>query len=553
MTRQAGAARRLVDVRSRRLATAVAVILAWTAVSGPMPTVGATTTPDEPPSLRSSIIYHLQVATNIDGTPIDEGTSFLEGVPRVLTLVGWDFAPAGTRLRIRLFQDDRLVLDDERTVSRPRSGGFVFNFEPAGGVRAGQYTAQLDYNGVPDEVASFTVTAEPGSPAPRPAAPASALIPYADPADVLVVTRESVLRPQLGDRTDEVLAAARRVGDVRDLEADGRTRATAEEAVDEVRRLLADGRYRYLLILGNHDAVPFVELPNPVGADERPDLEGWDLPADWVPSDNPYTDLDGDRWGVPDLPIARIPSSDDAAVLLAQLRENLSPAEGVFALVNQKRRSQAGAVLEVIDDHYEIERTYSPPVSSRQIPGTGAASARYTYILLHGIGVTTDEWSGDRVAWAPENLADLDGPWVVRAGGQLDGMTVPYAGVAGGVVNVGACYGAWTLDTSQAPQHKTAENSLALRYLRAGSRAFVADTHLSYSALIGPDREPIARTGFEVLFWEALLGGATPIDAFHAAKIGIAQALDRAVARGDAEVAALDLKTLQIMIYLGRP
>jgi hypothetical protein len=290
-----------------------------------------------------------------------------------------------------------------------------------------------------------------------------------------------------------------------------------------------------------------------MGEYEVDDLEGWELPADWVPSDDPYADLDGDEWGVPDLPIARIPSSDDAEVLLAQLRENLSPAGGAFALVNQKRRSQAGAVIEIIDDHMPVQTNYTPPTASTGIPATDASLARYTYILLHGIGVLTDEWSGDLVAWTPVDLADLNGPWTVKWGGQLAGMSVPFAGSPGGVVNIGACYGAWTLDTIQAPQKKTAENSLALRYLRSGTRSFIADTHISYSAVIVDPNVPVARTGFETLYWRAMLEGASPIDAFHAAKVGIAAALDQALAAGNIEVAELDLKTLRIMIYLGRP
>jgi hypothetical protein len=130
---------------------------------------------------------------------------------------------------------------------------------------------------------------------------------------------------------------------------------------------------------------------------------------------------------------------------------------------------------------------------------------------------------------------------------------VAQAGVPGGIVEIGACYGAWTLDTTQAPTHKTALNDLALAYLKSGTRAYIADTHLSYSAPQGPNGEPVARSGFELLFWRAMLAGASPIDAFQSAKVGIAAAVDAAVAAGDSDAAALDFKTLEIMVYLGRP
>jgi hypothetical protein len=548
----------------RVFALAIAIVLV---AGGP-----ATLKAADPASLHEAVLYHLDFATDIDGTPVDEGDTFVEGVPRVLTLVGWDFVPAGTELRVRVYNGTRLVYDDTRTVTREQTGGFVFNYQPDGGVPAGTYAAQLDYNGVPDEVAAFTVLPPGGQPvaagspgaagsSPAPSGTAavprspilSGPVPYARPADVLVVTRASVLRSRLGTRADAVLAAAARVGTVRDLEADGVTRDTPETAIPEVHRLLLAGSYRYLLILGNDDAVPFAHLPNPVADEEREILDSWELPVDWVPSDNPYTDLDGDDWGIPDIAVARIPSSDDADLLLTQLGENVPPEGGAFALINQKRRTIAAAILGTIDDSMSVDARYAPPTSPDEIASTTAGRARFTYVLLHGIGVTTDEWATDIVAWSPEDLSDLTGQWVVKSGGEATAITVGQAGVHGGIVEVGACYGGWTLDTIEAPTHKTAANSLALAYLRSGTRAFIADTHISYSALIGADGTPVARTGFELLFWRALLAGASPIDAFQTAKVGIGHAIDSALAAGDTDSAVLDFKTLEIMIYLGRP
>lgn len=510
-----------------------------------------------PGSLGRAILYHLDFATDIDGTPVEEGDTFVEGGPRVLALLGWDFVPAGTDLRLRIYTGNRLVYDDTRTTSREEDGGFIFNFQPSGGIRAGAYIAQLDYNGVPDEVATFAVLPAGTLPALTPSDPAAsgpaALVPYADPSKVLVVTRKSVLTAKLGARAGAVFEAAAKVGRLVDLDAGGVKRDTVELAVTEVQRLLRAGTYRYLLILGNDDAVPYAHMANPFADDERDVLDSWDLPSDWVPSDNPYTDLDGDRWVVPDIAIARIPSSDDADLLLRQLGVNLTPAAGAFALVNQKRRSIAEPVLETIDRSASLDRRYAPPTDPEDVALTGAKTSRYTYMLLHGIGVEAEAWATDIVAWSPEDLHDLDGQWIVRPGDQRRAMTVAQAGVTGGIVEIGACYGAWTLDTTQSPTHKTALNDLALAYLKSGTRAYIADTHLSYSAPLGPNGEPVARSGFELLFWQALLGGASPIDAFQTAKVGIAAALDDAVAAGESDAAALDFKTLEIMVYLGRP
>ena len=109
------------------------------------------------------------------------------------------------------------------------------------------------------------------------------------------------------------------------------------------------------------------------------------------------------------------------------------------------------------------------------------------------------------------------------------------------------------MDTKQEPVHKTADNNLALHYLKGGSRAYIADTHLSYSTVMGPNDAPHGRTGFELLFWRGIGQGQAPIDAFQAAKVGIAQAIDVLVQQGDIDAAKVNLKTLNYMVYLGRP
>jgi hypothetical protein len=384
---------------------------------------------------------------------------------------------------------------------------------------------------------------------------ASGPVPYKDPSEVLVVTRVAVLREKLGAETDAVLAAAARVGEVHDLDGSGVTRDTPETAVPEVQRLLRTGRWKYLLILGNDDAVPFVHVANPVGASENSALVEWELPSDWLPSDDPYSDLNGDEYGIPDIPTARIPSSEDAQLLLTQLGEIVPPDGGAFALVNSERKNQAGVVLGAIGAKIQVQLRYAPPSDAASFGADPAArSARYLYVLLHGIGVLTNVWSTNTVAWEPENAdSRFDGEWVTKESAQADAVTIDTDPTSGGVVQIGACYGAWTLDTVQEPTHKTAENSLALHYLKSGARAYVADTHLSYSTLIGPNETPKGRTGFELLFWRGINAGLTPIDAFFEAKQGIGKAIDTLVADGEVDAAKIALKTLHYMVYFGRP
>jgi hypothetical protein len=547
----------------RRLAVVgLAAVLFAGAPAGLGPRGVAVAAPTVAPSVGNAILFHLQLAADIDqrGNPIGQGTTFPEGTTAIFGLLGWNYVPAGTELRLRLYQGDRFAYEASHVVVREtgsdgQGAGFIFPFVVSSGFPAGDYTVEVDYNRVPDEVVPFTVGAGAGFDPVIGTGAQTGPIPYKDPSEVLVVTRESVLRANLGPRAGEVLSAAARVGDVHDLDTGGVTRSTPDDAAAEVQRLLRGRAYKYLLILGNDDAVPYFHVENPLADSELKALSDWQLPADWLPSDNFYTDLDGDQFGVPDLPVARIPSSDDADLLMTQLGEITPPDGGAFALVNQERKSQAGLVVGAISDMVQVRLQYAPPTTPDLFGNNPDASgARYLYVLLHGIGVLTNAWSANTVAWQPTDAEDpLSAEWVAAEADQVDAVTAETDPSSHGVVQIGACYGAWTLDTTQEPVHKTAANDLALHYLKGGTRAYIADTHLSYSTVMGLGDTPRGRTGFELLFWQGMASGLAPIDAFQAAKVGIAKAIDALVQAGDIDSAKVNLKTLHYMVYLGRP
>ncbi len=475
-----------------------------TAPPSQVPGPGGLTSPS---SQSEATLFHLQFATGIDpvsGVPRGVGDAFPSGTTNISALLAWSDIPTGTVLRFRLYTADEFLYEKSHTVvtkKREFAGehvGFEFGMKWDGGFPDGTYTAELAYNTVPDEVTSFTVGGPTVGGAVTGTGTGSGPIPYADPSDVLVVTRRSVLEHGLGSRADEVIAAASRVGRVHDL---GLAGVSAELAASTIAPILRAGGYRYLLILGNHDAVPFFMLPNPRARTDAPLLKGWQLPADVYPSDDPYVDLDHDTYQIPDLAVARIPSSEDADLLITQLTERTPPDGGAYALVNQVRRSQAGAVVSTISEGLRVETAYSPPVDADRFNVSPGGNARYLYILMHGIGVDADEWSADTVVWreAPEGGDE----WQVNNKGDLAAIHVDGNPGSQGVVEVGACYGAWTLDTVEGPTHKTADNSLALHYLKSGTRAFIADTHISYSATQTQGDLLIGRTGFEIAFWEA--------------------------------------------------
>jgi hypothetical protein len=545
-------------------------------VSTPGPVAsGGTGSVGRPPSEGHATIYHLLFATNIEqasGLPIGLGDTFPAGTKAILAMLGWARVQPGTELGIRLYAGDRFLGEAKRTVQNPSNAGFVIPFTTQDGFAAGTYKAEVTYNGVPDEVAAFQVldannpggTGTPGLPTTPPTGNTSGgtvgQVGYADPATVLVVTRSSVLRAKMGAQADQVLAAAATVGQLQDLDASLGTGAVDWHAATvDVQNRLRGGTFRYLLILGNDDTIPFAQLPNPLAADEKEDLDPWQLPADVIASDDPYGDLDGDQLGIPDVGVARIPSSEDAQLVLTQLGTVTTPPSGAFALINAQRRSQAGVVVGLISNAVPVDSHFVPPLKPDQLPSTSNGKTRFEYMLMHGIGVTTDAWLGDIQSWKPLNAsAPFANEWKVTVGGQTEGMTIPYASAAGAVVNVGACYGAFTLDTIQEPQHKNASNNLALAYLKSGTRAFIADTHLSYTTSSLPGGLLVGRTGFEIALWQGITGGATPIDAYLAAKKNLGSMTQQLITLANqgqsvGDSINLNIKTIHHMVYLGRP
>ncbi len=548
----------------RRAAIALVVILAAagcdqpTSTSSPEPRATFETGPAAPGSVGKSVLVHTQFATAIDdtGVPIGESDSFPVGTQQILALVAWNDADPGTELRLRLFQDDRFVIEQVHIVRQQDNAGFAVPLVATDGFPAGLYSAEITWNGVPDELATFTVGDVPGPGVLIGSGEGSGPMPYAARDTVLVVTRVAALRAKLGDATDSVLAAAARIGDVHDLEADGVQRATPEAAAQEVQRLLGAAAYRYLLIIGNDDVMPYFHVANPMGPAEVKILDGSDLPADWVPSDDPYTDTNHDEFGVPDIATARIPSSEDGALLLTQLGDLTPPDGHAYALVNQQRRSQAAAVIAAISPTFGLELNYAPPTDASRYSASSGADARYLYVLLHGSGVDTAGWAAALKRWHPlDAAAPFVAEWTVESRTDEELIALSLEGNRGshGLVNVGACYGAWTLDTVREPQHKTADNNLALHYLKTGARAFVADTHLSYSIPQAPDGVPLGRTGFERVFWRSIGEGKTIIDAFQTAKVEVAAAIPGLLEAGRGQDAAINLKTIHYMVFLGRP
>ena len=102
-----------------------------------------------------------------------------------------------------------------------------------------------------------------------------------------------------------------------------------------------------------------------------------------------------------------------------------------------------------------------------------------------------------------------------------------------------ACYGAYILE-------KTAENSLALKFLATGCRALVGSTVMSYGSISTPLN---AADLLGTAFWKYLKDGIPVGDALRRAKIHLAREMHKRQGYLDGE----DQKTLISFVLYGDP
>ena len=309
-----------------------------------------------------------------------------------------------------------------------------------------------------------------------------------------------------------------------------------------------------LLIVGGPEVVPFHHLPNPTD----------DNDAD-VPSDNPYATT-GENYFIPEWPVGRIPGGTgrDPALLLNCIREitkaheaaNLRPGglrtwlavlgSWIARLLPGKKvveslgysaeiwQRASLAVYRVIGEPRQL--VTSPPEGMHSsIP---EPAARLGYFNLHGV-VDAPEWYGQR---DPSNYPKPgikpieEGPDFPIA---LRPEDVVNSGRAPQVVFSEACYGAHIYG-------RGVEDSLALKFLSAGSRAVVGSTVTAYGSVAAP---LIAADLLSKAFWRYLNDGYSAGEALRRAKITLAREMHKRQGYLDGE----DQKTLISFVLYGDP
>jgi hypothetical protein len=268
----------------------------------------------------------------------------------------------------------------------------------------------------------------------------------------------------------------------------------------------------FLLIVGDHDVVPFAVLPNPTDD------------GDVLFTDDVYGDTDHDPLAMPDIPVARIPDGNSLDLLVTQLSPSSLPETGDFTVANTEWDFVEIVTSEVFGPGRSL--LWSLPTRHTDIDPS-RVNVRYGYFTLHGGYWDTTVWWGEHPDY-PEAFS------VAEANSQ-------------GIVLTGACYGAYTFN-------RTPENSITLAFLASGARAFVGNTGIGYYPIWieppdPPRPMPPTRWGalFEDTFLRALADGQAPLAAYMEAKERMAN-----LARSGNATAA-ELKLLSEHVYYGKP
>ena len=302
-----------------------------------------------------------------------------------------------------------------------------------------------------------------------------------------------------------------------------------------------------ILIAGGPEVVPFHNLPNPTYDSDKE-----------IPSDNPYATLDSNYF-IPEWPVGRLPGAagKDAGLLLEQLRSvnrshakkaKLMPQFGGILLwiieflrqmaSNRSLKSFGYTAAVWKDSSSQVVRAMGdqgtflvcPPVAAQLVSTEQLLNSPLEYFNLHGLPDAA-EWYGQKEGG--ETSTEPDYPVA------LSPKNLQKNGKSPQVVFSEACYGANILQ-------KTEDQSIALKFLSIGCKAFVGSTVIAYGSVTTP------LIGADLLgstFWKNLREGLTAGEALLQAKVAVVQEMNQRQGFLDGE----DQKTLISFLLLGDP
>lgn len=289
---------------------------------------------------------------------------------------------------------------------------------------------------------------------------------------LLFVTSTDALSEIIGlSQTSVILSSLRKSGfRVFDALAKG---LTAHAAAEQVRSKGYMQGIKGVVLLGGFAVVPSnrldvldAQLKKVIDLTELNDGDDFVV---W--NDDVYGDVDGDR--IAELPVSRIPDAESADFLETVLRASNKRTSGNWAGLRNVARPFADDAWKILSNGSKL--LTSEPVSTEHLRMADNLAADANYLMLHGAASDATRFWGER-------LNHGNGDRYVEA---FDVDTVP-----GGTLLAfaGCCWGglssnqpAKTTTGSSGLESRTPENSIALKYLASGARAFVGCTGSHYS------------------------------------------------------------------------
>ena len=306
-----------------------------------------------------------------------------------------------------------------------------------------------------------------------------------------------------------------------------------------------------VLIIGNHDVVPFHRLPNPTEDSDE-----------YVLSDNPYS-TSSSNYLLPEWIVGRLigESTKDPGLLIEQIRHitefhsSKHHSQGLIHNMIQtiKRLNNFGRFIREMlappnDYGYSAEvwrrssiaafrpigkgsdLRVSPPFDKDTIDLEKLLQAKCVYFNLHGLA-TTNEWYGQR-----------------DFGENPSGPNFPVAITADKIANIPnnidlafteACYGGYVLD-------KKIDESIALKLLAIGSQGVVGSSSIAYGSVFTP---LIGADLLAFIFWKYIKDGYSFGSALRQSKIALIKVMMQRQGYLDGE----DQKTVLSFNLFGDP
>lgn len=321
-------------------------------------------------------------------------------------------------------------------------------------------------------------------------------------APLLFVTSRDGLRRNIGPRATERLLAALATQAllVHDVPPGARCGEIARLVRQHLRR---QPEVRGVVLIGGYDVIPSHRMDT-LPKSLRSRLDGSPDPDRFIVwSDEPYGDADGD--GLPELPVSRVPDGRSASLLRRALEaaSTVAPRRRPRAGLRNLQRPFAQAIFDALPGTKRMLR--SARTVSNQRPRYDLEADRI-YVVLHGESDDAGRaWGQDRgdgfpLAMTPRNVPEHPG-----------------------VVFSACCWGALTVDIPAADwkpgrqlHPRKPSQSIALRALERGARAFIGCTAAHYS----PTQAPYAYFGGPLhrAFWRRIGQGKAPARALFEAK-----------------------------------